>query len=130
MQREGERPARRPGLDEESRPGRWSEAVAGLQLAPPLAHDPEWWLRRLAERESATGVLPPAITMSYEDARLDEAIDREDTESGVRQIIDEFNRRVVEARRCLAGGPPVITPTRVADREVELWRERRRCVQR
>lgn len=88
-------------------------------------HDPDWWVRRLVKREQITGVLPPALTLRIEDARLEEAIDRECSETGVREIIDEFNRRVVEARRQLLGGPPVITPTRDADREVELWRERR-----
>lgn len=88
-------------------------------------HDPDWWVRRLVKREQITGVLPPALTLRIEDARLEEAIDRECAEAGVREIIEEFNRRVVQARRQLLGGPPVITPTRDADREVELWRERR-----
>lgn len=94
-------------------------------LTPEAGHDPEWWVRRMTKRERITGVLPPAITLRIEDARLDEAIDRESGEAGVRQIIDEFNRRVCTARRSLKGGPPVITPTRDPDREVERWRERR-----
>lgn len=88
-------------------------------------HDPDWWVRRMTKREQITGALPPALTLRVEDARLDEAIDRESSELGVRQIIEEFNRRVCAARRALQGGPPVITPTRDPDREVERWRERR-----
>ncbi len=38
----------------------------------------------------------------------------------------DFNRRVVEARRQLQGGPPVVTPTRDAEAEVAAWRDRRR----
>ena len=34
-------------------------------------------------------------------------------------------RRVVDARRQLTGGPPVVTPTRDVEAEVEAWRERR-----
>lgn len=88
-------------------------------------HAPDWWLSRMARREQSTGALPPALTLQHEDARLEDALDREPTEAGVRAIVDAFNRLVVEARRQLMGGPPVITPTRDADREVELWRERR-----
>ncbi len=89
------------------------------------AHDPDWWVRRMARSERITGVLPPGLSLRTEDARLEEALDRESSEEGVRTIIEEFNRRVVRARRHLRGGPPVITPTRDPDREVELWRERR-----
>ncbi len=87
--------------------------------------DAQWWLRRIARREEFTGALPPGVWLRIEDTRLDVALDRESSPEGVRAIIKEFNRRVVEARRDLQGGPPVITPTRDADREVERWRERR-----
>ena len=53
-------------------------------------------------------------------------LDREATEKQVRAVLEDFNRRIVEARRQLQGGPPVVTPTRDVDAEVERWRERRR----
>ena len=59
-------------------------------------------------------------------AQLDRALDREATEKQVRTMLEDFNRRVIEARRQLQGGPPVVTPTRDVDAEVERWRERRR----
>jgi hypothetical protein len=40
-------------------------------------------------------------------------------------VVADFNRRVVEARRQLQGGPPVITPTREEEAEVAAWRTRR-----
>ena len=43
----------------------------------------------------------------------------------VRQAVSDFNARVVEARRQLQGGPPVVTPLRDADDEVEAWQQRR-----
>ena len=88
-------------------------------------HDPNWWLKRLIERERITGVLPAALALRKEDAELDELLDREATEDGVRRAVEEFNRRVVDARRQLQGGPPVITPTRDPDREVAAWQQRR-----
>jgi hypothetical protein len=87
--------------------------------------DRDWWLRKLIEREQITGVLPPALQLRKEDAELDALLDREATEQQVRETVEDFNRRVVEARRQLQGGPPVVTPTRDVDAEVQRWRERR-----
>lgn len=89
--------------------------------------DREWWLRRLIEREQITGVLPPALQLRREDAELDAQLDRETAEQRVRDLVEDFNRRVVEARRQLQGGPPVVTPTRDVDATVEAWRERLRA---
>jgi hypothetical protein len=87
-------------------------------------HDPDWWVKSLIERERITGVLPPALALRKEDAELDGALDRETSEEGVRRAVADFNRRVVEARRQLTGGPPVVTPTRDEDAEVAAWRAR------
>ena len=88
-------------------------------------HDPDWWLKRFIERERITGVLPPALSLRVEDARMDEVLDTETSERRVREILEDFNARVVAARRQLQGGPPVITRTRDIDVEVEAWRQRR-----
>jgi hypothetical protein len=88
-------------------------------------HDPDWWVKSLIEREKISGVLPPALALRKEDAELDELFDREGTEEGVRRVVADFNRRVVEARRQLQGGPPVVTPTRDVEDEVNAWRQRR-----
>lgn len=87
-------------------------------------HDPDWWLKKLVEREKIS-VLPPALELRKEDLQLEDTLDRENTEMRVRSLLDDFNRRVVHARRQLQGGPPVITPTRDVEAEVERWRERR-----
>lgn len=88
-------------------------------------HDPDWWVKSLVEREKITGVLPPALGLRTEDARLDDLLDRETAEDGVRRVVVDFNRRVVEARRQLQGGPPVVTATRDVETEVIAWRARR-----
>lgn len=89
-------------------------------------HDPDWWVKRLLEREKITGVLPPALQLRKDDAELDGVLDKLVTEREVRRDLEDFNRRVIEARRQLEGGPPVVTPTRDVDAEVEAWAERRR----
>ncbi len=93
-------------------------------LGPP--HDRDWWLKKLIEREQITGVLPAALQLRKEDAELDRELDRETAEQVVRRIVEDFNKRVVEARRQLQGGPPVVTKTRDVDEEVERWRARLR----
>jgi hypothetical protein len=98
---------------------------AGKPLKLPDRHDPDWWVKRLVEREKLTGVAPPAIGLRREDAELDATLDREATDEGVRRVVEDFNRRVIEARRQLTGGPPVVTPTRDVDHEIQAWRERR-----
>jgi hypothetical protein len=93
-------------------------------LGSPYDHD--WWLKKLIEREQITGVLPPALMLRKENAELDSVLDRETAEKVVRGLVEDFNRRIVEARRQLQGGPPVVTMTRDVDEEVARWRERRR----
>lgn len=88
-------------------------------------YDPDWWIRRKIETEKLRGLGPPALTLRVEDAELDDRLDELASESEVRDALEEFNERVVEARRQLLGGPPVITPTRDVEAEVDAWRERR-----
>ncbi len=88
-------------------------------------HDPDWWVKQLIERERITGVLPPALQLRKDDLELDDRLDRLTSEREVRQELEDFNRRIINARRQLEGGPPVITPTRDVEAEVRRWRERR-----
>jgi hypothetical protein len=89
-------------------------------------HDPDWWLKKLIEREKITGVLPAALALRKEDVEFDATLDQHTSERVVRDLIADFNKRIIEARRQLQGGPPVITPTRDVEDEVTAWRERRR----
>jgi len=93
-------------------------------------YDPDWWIRRKIEREQLRGLGPPALTLRVENTELDARLDRMHRESEVREALEDFNRRVVEARRQLLGGPPVVTPTRDVDEEVRAWHERRKARQR
>lgn len=87
-------------------------------------HDPDWWLKRLIERERLS-VLPPALALRTEDAGMDDVLDRETTPDGVRRVLVDFNARIVDARRQLQGGPPCITALRDIDQEIVAWRARR-----
>ncbi len=90
-------------------------------------HDPDWWVKRLVERENIA-ILPPALALRKEDAELDERLDRINVEAEVRREVEDFNARI---RRAIytpptgPSGPPVITRQRDVDDEVVAWRDRR-----
>ncbi|WP_394249597.1 DnaJ family domain-containing protein [Arthrobacter pityocampae] len=94
------------------------------------AHDPDWWVKGLIQRENITGLGPRAILLRTEDAELDARLDRQYSERQVREVLEDFNYRVIDARRQLLGGPPVITKLRDVDAEVERWRDRRAAARR
>ena len=71
-------------------------------------------------------MLPEAIQLRKDDAVLDERLDALHDEDDVRAAVEEFNARIVSARRQLMGGPPVVTPLRDVEREVRRWQSRRR----
>ncbi len=89
------------------------------------AYDPDWWVKGLIQRENSSGLGPKAILLRTEDAELDARLDAQFGEKQVREIVEDFNARVIDARRQLQGGPPVITKTRDVDVELDRWRARR-----
>lgn len=88
-------------------------------------HDPDWWVKRLIERENITGVLPPALQIRKDDAALDGRLDRLNTEHQVREEVTAFNADVRRALYSTWGDPPVVTQPRDVDEEVARWRRRR-----
>ncbi|AEG42855.1 DUF1992 domain-containing protein [Isoptericola variabilis] len=113
-------------VDQAIRRGEFDDLPLAGKPIPGLkgSYDPDWWLKNLVEREQITGILPPA-QLRKDDAELDQVLDRESSEDRVRKLVEDFNARVIDARRQLMGGPPVVTPTRDVEREVARWRERR-----
>ncbi|MFJ5861144.1 DUF1992 domain-containing protein [Pseudarthrobacter sp. NPDC092439] len=89
------------------------------------SYDPDWWVKGLLERENISGMGPAAILLRKEDSGLDAALDAQYTEQQARDLLEDFNRRVIDARRQLQGGPPVVTRTRDVEAELDRWRERR-----
>ena len=87
--------------------------------------DPDWWLKSLMHREQISGFGPPALTLRVEDEHMEATLDQLPSEAAVKAHIADFNQRIVEARRQLLGGPPVITALRDAQAEAAAWRQRR-----
>lgn len=115
-------------IDQAIRAGEFDDLPGAGKPLPGLGgvHDPDWWIRRKIEREQLGGLGPPALTLRTESTGLEARLDALHREDEVRETLSDFNRRVIEARRQLLGGPPVVTPTRDIDAEVRAWRERRR----
>ena len=88
-------------------------------------NDPDWWVKRMIEREKVTGVLPPALQVRKDDAELDGRLDALPSERQVRETVEEFNEAVRRARFQPLGGPPMITDPRDIETEVARWRARR-----
>lgn len=86
-------------------------------------HDPDWWIKRLIERERLV-VLPASVQLRKDDAALDERLDQMFSEDDVRREVEAFNARVRRAR-VLPEGPPLVTLTRDVEQTVAAWRERR-----
>ena len=92
-------------------------------------HDPDWWLKKLVERERIA-VLPPSLQLRKEDAELDDAVDKLTREAEVRRHVEDFNERVIAARYRLPEGPPLVTMPRDVDATVAAWAERREARRR
>ncbi|MEV4999969.1 DUF1992 domain-containing protein [Nocardioides sp. LML1-1-1.1] len=86
-------------------------------------HDPDWWVKRLVERERIT-VLPPALQLRKDDATLDAHLDTLASEREARAFVEDFNARVIRARYTPVDGPPLVTMPRDVEATLEEWRAR------
>jgi hypothetical protein len=87
--------------------------------------DPNWWVKGLLEREKIRAPLPPALALRREVQDLPETVRDCRGEAGVREIVDDLNRRILELRRRPSDGPPVFVGTVDVDAAVANWREAR-----
>ena len=99
---------------------------AGKPLDLSDASDPDWWVKRMAKRENLdlTGALPGARGLLKEAASYPEALADVRTERQVREIVTDYNKRVLADRLRPAVGnlPPLLARTLDVDEMVEQWR--------
>src|SRR5689334_922023 len=99
---------------------------AGKPLDLSDSGDPDWWVKRFAERENLDlgAALPGPLALRKEAAGYPESLADVRTEANVREIIEDYNRRVLADRRRPAVGnlPPLLAKTLDVDEMVERWR--------
>src|SRR4051812_16189036 len=70
---------------------------AGKPLDLSDSGDPDWWLKRFAARENLdlSAALPGALALRKEAAGYPEALVDVRSEATVREILEDYNRRVL-----------------------------------
>lgn len=91
--------------------------------------DPDWWVKKMMAREGldASDALPPVMLLRREHASLPESLLDIRSEDGVREVLRDYNARVIDDRRRPAFGKqsPVWAPTVDVETMVEQWRRLR-----
>jgi hypothetical protein len=95
-------------------------------------NDAEWWVRRYIEREKldVSGALPTPLALRKEAASFPDSLVDVRGEAEVREILEDFNRRVkVDRLRPAVGAmPPLLARTVDVDEVVEQWRRLREAL--
>ena len=106
---------------------------AGKPLDLSDSGDPDWWVKRFAAREQLdlAGALPGALGLRKEAAGYPESLVDVRTEAQVREIIEDYNKRVLGDRLRPAVGnlPPLIAKTLDVDEMVQRWRPLREALE-
>lgn len=99
---------------------------AGKPLPGLDGDDPDWWVRRYAEREhlDLSGALSPALALRKEKAGFPGSLVDLSTEESVRTVLEDYNRRVKRDRLRPAVGSrsPVLAGLVDVDDMVGRWR--------
>ncbi|MCW2526125.1 MAG: hypothetical protein JWM76_985 [Pseudonocardiales bacterium] len=95
-------------------------------LAEP--HDHMRWVAEKLRREnlSAAAILPPALALAKEVEDLPALLAAQKTERAVRTVLEDLNRRILQAHRRPQEGPPMRVMTRDVEALVTEWYEKRK----
>ena len=78
-------------------------------------NDPDWWVRRYIQREKldVSGALPTPLALRKEATEFPESLADVRTEAEVREILEDFNRRVKvdRLRPAVCNLPPLLART-------------------
>jgi hypothetical protein len=102
---------------------------AGKPLPGLTGHyDDQWWVKQVAQREHIS-LLPPMLVLRKEAEDLLAGLGNLPSEAAVREVVADYNARVVEAIRRPQDGPLVAIPRRLDVEDVVAdWAQRRRGV--
>jgi hypothetical protein len=87
-------------------------------------YDDMWWIKQLVQRERLS-LVPPMLALRKEAEDLLEGLADVPTKAAVRELVNDYNARVVaEIRRPQVGRLPVIPRRLDVDQVVEEWARR------
>jgi len=95
---------------------------AGKPLAGLDDPDENWWIKRKLERENLRAPLPTSLGLRKEVALIRQTVSDVRTEDQVREIVEDLNFRILDARRRGVDGPKIVIPTVDVERVVDDWR--------
>lgn len=91
--------------------------------------DPDWWIKGMLEREGldASDAMPPVLQLRREAAGYPDSLADETSEANVRELLRDYNARVLDERRRPSLGPVSrpVAPTVDVEEMVLAWRELR-----
>ena len=88
--------------------------------------DEDWWVKALLERENLPPVLPGSLSLRKEVEDIAETVAELRSEEQVREVVNDLNARILDARRRGVDGPAVVIRTVDVERVVAEWQGRRR----
>ena len=98
---------------------------AGKPLSGLDDPDPDWWVKKMMAREGLdmADAMPPVMLLRREYASFPESLLDVRTEAGVREVLHDYNARVVDDRRRPALGKlsPIWARTVDVDEMVQQW---------
>jgi hypothetical protein len=98
---------------------------AGKPLPGMTGHyDEMWWVKEAVRRENLSA-LPPALALRKEAEDLSAGITDARSETAVRDIVADYNARVLDVLRRPQEGPFVVPRRLDADEVVAAWQQRR-----
>ncbi|SDP36845.1 protein of unknown function [Pedococcus dokdonensis] len=96
-----------------------------LHLGDPERDDPDWWVKRFAEREhlDLSGAMSPAMGLRKEAASYPESLLDLRSEASVRAVLEDYNRRVKldRLRPGVGASYPIWAPLVDVDDLVQRW---------
>lgn len=87
--------------------------------------DPDWWVKGLIKREKIKPALPGGLSLRKEAEDIDATVADVRTEVQVREIVDDLNARIVDARIRMVDGPQLWVKKVDVDDVVRRWQRRR-----
>lgn len=107
-------------IQQAQKQGEFDDLPGAGKPIPKLAdpHDSDWWVKDFIRREKieADALLPPAVLLRKEKARVLETVGKMRREHEVREYLEDLNQRIMISIRDSTG--PVIPVGRVDEAEV------------